>query len=64
MEVLEKISEELQKGNYQVVRRLVQEALAAKVPPSKILSDGLVVGMDIVGANFRRDELFTTLLGT
>ena len=58
MEVLQRISEELQKGNYQEVPRLVQEALQAKIPPAKILSDGLVAGMDIVGDKFRRDELF------
>ncbi len=58
MEILQKISEELQKGNYQEVPRLVQEALNAKIAPSKILSDGLVAGMDIVGDKFRRDELF------
>ena len=58
MEILQKISEELQKGNYQEVPKLVQEALNAKIPPPKILSDGLVAGMDIVGDKFRRDELF------
>ncbi len=58
MEILQKISEELQKGNYQEVPRLVQEALDAEIPPAKILSDGLVAGMDIVGDKFRRDELF------
>ena len=58
MEVLQKISEELQKGNYQEVPKLVQEALDAKIPPAKILSDGLISGMDIVGDKFRRDELF------
>jgi 5-methyltetrahydrofolate--homocysteine methyltransferase len=58
MEVLQKISEELQKGNYQEVPKLVQAALDAKIPPAKILSDGLVAGMDIVGDKFRRDELF------
>ncbi len=58
MEMLEKISEELQKGNYQEVPKLVQQALNAKIPPAKILSDGLVAGMDIVGDKFRRDELF------
>jgi 5-methyltetrahydrofolate--homocysteine methyltransferase len=58
MEILQKISEELQKGNYQEVPKLVQEALNAKIPPAKILSDGLVAGMDIVGDKFRRDELF------
>ncbi len=58
MDVLQRISEELQKGNYQELPKLVQEALNAKIPPSKILSDGLVAGMDIVGDKFRRDELF------
>jgi 5-methyltetrahydrofolate--homocysteine methyltransferase len=58
MEILQKISEELQKGNYQELPKLVQEALDQKIAPSKILSDGLVDGMDIVGEKFRRDELF------
>jgi len=58
MEILQKISEELQKGNYQEVPKLVQQALSAKIPPAKILSDGLVAGMDVVGDKFRRDELF------
>ena len=58
MEILQKISEELQVGNYQDVPGLIQEALNAKIPPAKILSDGLVAGMDIVGDKFRRDELF------
>lgn len=58
MEILQRISEELQVGNYQEVPKLIQEALNAKIPPAKILSDGLVAGMDIVGDKFRRDELF------
>ena len=58
MEILQKISEELQAGNYQEVPKLIQEALNAKIPPAKILSDGLVAGMDIVGDKFRRDEFF------
>ena len=58
MEVLKKVSEELQSGNYRVIPKLVQDALDAKILPSKILSDGLVLGMDIVGDKFRRDELF------
>jgi 5-methyltetrahydrofolate--homocysteine methyltransferase len=58
MELLQKISEELQKGNYEEVPKLVREALNANIPPSKILSDGLVAGMDVVGEKFRRDEFF------
>ena len=58
MELLERMSEELQKGNYRGVPNLVQEALKVHIPPSKILSDGLVAGMDVVGEKFRRNELF------
>ena len=58
MELLQKISEELQKGNYKEVPKLVQQALNAKISPAKILSDGLVAGMDIIGEKFRRDEIF------
>lgn len=58
MELLERISDELQKGNYREVPNLVQEALKAHIPPSKILGDGLIAGMDVVGEKFRRNELF------
>jgi len=58
MEILRKISEELQVGNYEALPKLVQQALEAKIFPGRILSDGLVAGMDIVGDRFRRDELF------
>jgi 5-methyltetrahydrofolate--homocysteine methyltransferase len=58
MELLQRISEELQVGNYQEVPKLIQQALNACIPPAKILSDGLVAGMDTVGDKFRRDELF------
>jgi 5-methyltetrahydrofolate--homocysteine methyltransferase len=58
MELLQRLSEELQKGNYQEVPQLVKQALEAKISASKILSDGLVAGMDVVGEKFRRDELF------
>jgi 5-methyltetrahydrofolate--homocysteine methyltransferase len=58
MEVLQKIFEELQKGNFKDMPRLIQEALDEGISPSKILSDGLVAGMDVVGEKFRSDEIF------
>jgi 5-methyltetrahydrofolate--homocysteine methyltransferase len=58
MELLPKISEELQKGNFKEMPKLIQDALKAEIPPSKILSDGLVAGMDVVGEKFRCDEIF------
>jgi 5-methyltetrahydrofolate--homocysteine methyltransferase len=58
MELLERISEELQNGNYIDVPKLTGEALAKGIAPAVILSDALVAGMDVVGEKFRRDELF------
>lgn len=58
MELLQKISEELQKGNFKEMPKLIQEALNKGIPPSKVLSDGLVSGMDVVGEKFRCDEIF------
>jgi 5-methyltetrahydrofolate--homocysteine methyltransferase len=58
MELLEKISEELQNGNFIDVPKLTQEALVQGISPAMILSDALVAGMDVVGEKFRRDELF------
>jgi 5-methyltetrahydrofolate--homocysteine methyltransferase len=58
MDLLEKISEELQNGNFVDVPRLTQEALDRGIAPAVILSDALVAGMDVVGEKFRRDELF------
>ena len=58
MELLERISEELQNGNYIDVPKLTREALAQGIAPAVILSDALVAGMDVVGEKFRRDELF------
>jgi 5-methyltetrahydrofolate--homocysteine methyltransferase len=58
MELLQKISQELQKGNFQEMPKLVTEALNAGILPSKILIEGLVAGMDVVGERFRNDEIF------
>jgi 5-methyltetrahydrofolate--homocysteine methyltransferase len=58
MELLEKISNELQHGNFIDVPKLTQEAMDRDIAPQVILSDALVAGMDVVGEKFRRDELF------
>jgi 5-methyltetrahydrofolate--homocysteine methyltransferase len=58
MELLQKVSKEVQKGNFNEVPKLTQEALNAGIPPAKILKDGLIAGMDVVGERFRKDELF------
>ena len=58
MDVLQTISEELQKGNYEQLPEFVRQALDGGVPPSRILKDGLVAGMSVVGEQFQNDEIF------
>jgi 5-methyltetrahydrofolate--homocysteine methyltransferase len=58
MEVLQKISEELQRGNYEQMPGFIQQALDAGMPASRILKEGLVFGMNVVGEQFQNDEIF------
>lgn len=58
MDLLQKIAEELIKGNYPEMPKMIQQALDANIPPSKILNEGLIAGMDVVGEKFRTDEFF------
>ena len=58
MAILEDISEYLQKGRAKVVKELVQQALDEGIDPEKILNEGLLSGMDVVGEKFKRNEVF------
>jgi 5-methyltetrahydrofolate--homocysteine methyltransferase len=58
MEILERIAAALQQGDDQQVGRLAAEALAAGLPAGDVLQQGLVAGMNVVGEQFRRREIF------
>ncbi len=58
MEILGRIAAALQQGDDQQVGRLAAEALAAGVPAGEVLHRGLVAGMNVVGEQFRRREIF------
>ena len=58
MELLQRIAEDVLKGNYEEMPQLVQQALNAKFSPSQILNEGFLAGMDVVGEKFKADELF------
>lgn len=45
-------------GEEQEVRKLVQQAITEGATPDKVLSEGLVAGMDVVGERMRKRELF------
>ncbi|MCK5766761.1 MAG: corrinoid protein [Candidatus Atribacteria bacterium] len=54
---LNKVSEALQRGDAEKVRELVKQALEEKLTPEEILNKGLIAGMDIIGAQFKKNEV-------
>ena len=58
MVALNAISEALQKGKADDVKKMVSQALAEKQTPKKILEEGLIAGMDIIGGRFKRNEIY------
>lgn len=57
-DILKEISEMLQMGKAKVVAELTEKALAEGIPPQKILDEGLLAGMDVIGAKFKTNEIF------
>lgn len=57
-ETLNEISEWLQKGRAPKVKAAVTKALEEGIPANKILEDGLLAGMDIIGQKFKNNEVF------
>ncbi|MDN5344071.1 MAG: hypothetical protein PWQ18_182 [Clostridia bacterium] len=47
-------------GNAVQVREEVKKALAAGVDPGRIIADGFVAAMDVVGERFERNEIYVT----
>jgi len=45
-------------GEEQEVKKLVEQAIAAGTTPDKVLSEGLIKGMDVVGERMRKHEMF------
>ena len=58
MSILNDISENLQRGKAKVVKELVQQAIDQGLSAQEILEDGLLTGMNIIGAKFKANEVF------
>lgn len=58
MKELELIHNNLFDGKAEEVENLVKKLLKDSVPIEKILNDGLIAAMDVVGKKFREDEIF------
>ena len=58
MEAVNSISEALQKGKADEVRELVQKSLDEGTEVKRVLEEGLIAGMDIIGGRFKRNEIY------
>ena len=57
-EILGQIAENVISGKAPQTKELVEQALSAGIAPEKILNEGLVAGMSVVGARFKRNEFY------
>jgi 5-methyltetrahydrofolate--homocysteine methyltransferase len=58
MDLLKQIAETLQQGDDERLAALASQALAAGISPASVLDQGLIAGMNVVGEQFRRREIF------
>lgn len=58
MTILEEMSSLLQKGRAAQVKELVEQALEEGISPQKILNEGMLSGMNIIGEKFKKNEVF------
>ncbi len=58
MSILETIASHLERGEHDQVRALTETALSESVDASAILDRGLIEGMQVVGEQFRKHEIF------
>lgn len=58
MNILEEISSWLQQGRAPKVKDCVQQAVDEGIPANEILEQGLLGGMDIIGAKFKNNDVF------
>ncbi len=58
MGLLFDICEALQRGSFKVVSAKTQEALDAGITPERILNEGLLMGMAIIGRKFKVNEVY------
>ena len=56
--ILENISTQIQAGKAKIVVGLVQQAIDEGIPAQKILEEGLLAGMNIIGEKFKNNEVF------
>ncbi|MBF0363139.1 MAG: corrinoid protein [Oligoflexia bacterium] len=56
--ILQQIAEELINGEEERVAELTKAAIGQAIPAKKILEEGLIAGMNVIGARFKQQEIF------
>ncbi len=57
-ELLSQIRESLMKGKADDVKNLAQQAIDAEIPVEKILEEGMIKAMSIIGEKFKKNEVY------
>ena len=55
---LKAVSEALQRGEADQVSEFVKQALEENITPKKILEEGLIKGMSVIGVKFKNNEVY------
>ena len=58
MSLLQEIADNLMKGKANETKELVQKAIDENEEPGKILNEGLLAGMSVIGERFKRNEVY------
>lgn len=58
MAYFEKIADGVIEGDYEGVARLTEKAISEGAEPVKIINEGLIKGMNVVGARFKGGDMF------
>lgn len=58
MEILKEIADSVIAGNRKKVQELVKKALEENILPEKIINEGLLAGMSVIGERFKKNEIF------
>ncbi len=55
---LKALSEAVIRGDQNKALEITKAAIAENVPPAKILNDGLIAGMNVIGVRFKNNEVY------
>jgi 5-methyltetrahydrofolate--homocysteine methyltransferase len=55
---LKALADAIIKGDQNTAVKITKEALGQGMAPAKVLNEGLIAGMDIIGARFKKNEVY------